>query len=303
MPDSPILNTTSAPRSLEPLVDWLADQYEQSKLWFGHGTTSADDEAAWTISAALALDLDDFEATRPVQDTELTAIAELATRRIETRQPLAYLIGEAWFAGKSYAVDERVIIPRSHLGEWIPDQFAPWISADNITRIIDIGTGSGCIAIALAYAFPQAIVDASDLSAEALDVAQQNVERHDMTGRVRLHEADLFPEGDQQWDLIVTNPPYVDDATMSDLPAEYHFEPDMAFRGGADGLDIIERLVAGAQQRLAPGGHFIIEAGTARLAMEAAWPDTAMMWLATSSGEDGIALLDYDALMGMTRRA
>lgn len=298
------------PPETEALLSFIEEAYTTAGVWFGHGTTSAWEEAVWTLSAATDIDIDTLisdsgDGPSTIDATMRERTAALVNERITTRKPLAYLIGEAWFAGNTFFVDERAIVPRSHLGEWIPEQFAPWLDPSSIKRIIDIGTGSGCIAISLALAFPEAHVDATDLSGEALDVARRNVERYELENRVTLHECDLYPaaiDGDTgRWDLIVTNPPYVDDTTMSDLPDEYHHEPDMAFRGGSDGLDIVERIVSGAKSRLNPNGHFIIEAGTARLAMEQAWPDAAPMWLATSSGEDGIALIEYSDLMRMQR--
>lgn len=298
-----MLKPEDTPTETEALLQAVEHAYNEAGIWFGHGTTSAFEEAVWTVSAATGHEIEDIlDGVAPAfSDTDRDSTVTLANQRINTRKPLAYLVGEAWFAGHRFFVDERAIVPRSHLGEWIPDQFAPWLDPSGIKRIVDIGTGGGCIAISLALAFPEAHVDATDLSGDALEVARKNVERYGLENRVTLHECDLYPERSMTWDLIVTNPPYVDDTTMSDLPEEYHHEPDMAFRGGSEGLDIIERIVSGAASRLNPQGFFIIEAGTARLAMEQAWSDVAPMWLSTSSGEDGIALIDYDDLQRMQR--
>jgi len=299
-----MLKREDTPTETEALLRAVETAYTDAGIWFGHGTTSAWEEAVWTVSAATGQDIEDIldGAATDLDDSDRDKTVALTNERITTRKPLAYLIGEAWFAGHRFFTDERAIVPRSHLGEWIPDQFAPWLDPKPIKRIVDIGTGGGCIAISLALAFPDSHVDATDLSAEALEVAQKNIERYALQDRVTLHECDLYPDASvASWDLIVTNPPYVDDATMSDLPAEYHHEPDMAFRGGSEGLDIIERIVSGARGRLNPNGFFIIEAGTARLAMEQAWPDATPMWLSTSSGEDGIALIDARDLGEMQR--
>jgi len=299
-----MLKREQTPTEIQALLSAVEFAYTDADIWFGHGTTSAFEEAVWTVSAATGHDIEDIleDAAPALSESDRDNTVTLANERISTRKPLAYLVGEAWFAGHRFFVDERAIVPRSHLGEWIPDQFAPWLDPTPIKRIVDIGTGGGCIAISLALAFPDTHVDATDLSAEALEVAQKNVERYGLADRVTLHQCDLYPDSSvAPWDLIVTNPPYVDDATMSDLPDEYHHEPDMAFRGGTEGLDIIERIVSGAAERLNPGGFFIIEAGTARLAMEKAWPDATPMWLSTSSGEDGIALIDDQELGRMQR--
>ncbi|MDP6314089.1 MAG: 50S ribosomal protein L3 N(5)-glutamine methyltransferase, partial [Arenicellales bacterium] len=206
-------------------------------------------------------------------------------------------INQAWFAGHEFFVDERVIVPRSHLGEWIVGCFAPWLAGQPIASILDLGTGSGCIAIALAHAFPAARVDASDLSSDALAVAAINTRRHDIVDRVRLLRSNLFTGlAGQRYDLIVCNPPYVSDAIMGGLPDEYSYEPALAFAGGSEGLDFIDSLLREARTHLTDEGTLVVEAGSAKAAVEAAWPQVSFTWLTSLNGESVVFLLGAQEL-------
>jgi len=223
---------------------------------------------------------------------QIAAVEALLNTRIRTRKPLAYLINEAWFAGLRFFVDERVIVPRSHLGEWLIDGFQPWVEADRIERALDLGCGSGCIAVALAQAFPAARVEASDISADALAVARINLDRHGVADRVGLLRSDLFANlRGRRYDLIVSNPPYVDTRTMQALPAEYRCEPEIAFAAGDDGLDILARILAQARGFLSDRGTLIVEAGSAARALEARYSRVPFTWLSSSSDESVVFLL------------
>ncbi len=261
---------------------WAARRLDRAGLAYGHGTDNPLDEAAWLVHHALGLPVD--EPGRHL-DTRVDArgrqrVRELVEARIATRKPAAYLTGEAWFAGLPFYVDERVIVPRSHLGPLIQEGLAPWLDPARPGRALDLCTGSGCIAVALARHFPRLRVDASDLSTAALAVAARNLRRHRVEDRVRLVQSDLYaslPAG--PYDLILSNPPYVTEAAMERLPPEYRWEPRLALAGGADGLDLVRRIVAGARARLAPRGLLLVEVGDARAAVEAALPDLPLTWL------------------------
>jgi ribosomal protein L3 glutamine methyltransferase len=225
-------------------------------------------------------------------------VLALLEERIARRVPAAYLMGRMWFAGLEFEVDERVIVPRSPFAELIAARFEPWVEPQSVRRILDIGTGSGCMAIACAQAFPRARVDAVDLSADALEVARRNVARHGVGDRVRLLEGDCFgPVGAARYELIVSNPPYVSDAEMDALPREYRHEPDCALRAGADGLDVVRRILAGAPAHLAPQGVLVVEVGDSEERLVAAYPRLPFVWLEFEHGGGGVCLLrraDFD---------
>lgn len=279
---------------LHHVVDDIEDQLEASQLFFGHSTHNAWEEAAWMglYATQQGMDQNEFDWDIKPNNQQLAVLQGLLHERIETKRPLAYLIQEAWFCGHKFFVDERVIVPRSYFGEWIPQQFSPWINADNVQKAVDLCTGCGCIAIALAYAFPQATVDATELSAEALQVAKINVDTHQLQHRINLHQGDLFANIDGQYDLICTNPPYIDDQRMHDLPKEYLHEPEMAFRGGQSGLDLVDRIIGQAAQYLTDKGVLIVEVGTSALTLEKAYPQLAFTWLATQDEAMAIFLLE-----------
>jgi len=270
------------------MVAQVESKLANAGLFFGHGTDNALDEAVWLVLAAGGFDVGDSEPPweSTLREQQIQDIQKLLERRLTTRQPLAYLINRAWFAGHEFFIDQRAIVPRSHIGEWIPDRFEPWLPTDDVTSILDLCTGSGCIAVALALAFPEARVDATDLSGAALEVAAINAKRHEVTDRVRLLQGDLFSAvQDQRYDLIVCNPPYVSNELMRGLPEEYRFEPELAFTGGIKGLDFIERLLREVSNHLTPQGLLIVEAGSAQSAVEDAYPNLPFMWLMSQSEE------------------
>jgi len=276
------------------LIRHGAAAFEHAGLAYGHGTDNAIDEAAALVFHALDLDHAQAEAayaTRPDAGSVAHVLA-LFDERIERRVPAAYLMGRMWFAGLEFEVDSRVIVPRSPFAELIHVEFRPWIQPERVRRILDIGTGSGCIAIACAVAFPNAQVDAVDVSPQALEVARRNVARHGLGARVHLHLGDVYePLGDARYDLIVSNPPYVSDAEMQALPPEYLHEPDLALRAGADGLDVVRRILAGLPEHLEPHGALFVEVGDSDVRVQEAFPDLPLTWLEFEHGGGGVFLL------------
>ncbi len=283
--------------------DWLryaVSRFNAAGLFFGHGCDNAYDEAAWLILHALHLPRDRLE---PFLDARLArserlAIFNVVQLRIARRLPAAYLTREAWLGAYRFYVDERVIVPRSYFAALIEDGFAPWIGdATAVADVLDLCTGSACLAILLAHAFPGARVDAADISAEALAVAQRNVADYGFAERVRLVASDLFAALDtRRYDLIVANPPYVTAAAMASLPAEYRHEPALALAAGADGLDVVRRILSGAQRHLKPDGLLAIEVGHNRHLVEAAFPRLDAVWLDTPDAEGKIFLVRHDQL-------
>ena len=226
----------------------------------------------------------------------------LFATRIEKKIPAAYLMGRMWFAGLEFEIDERVIVPRSPFAELIDAGFEPWLDPARVRRILDIGTGSGCIAIACAVRFADARVDAVDLSPEALELARRNAARHGVAARVAFHLGDVYePVGGQRYDLIVSNPPYVSDTEMAALPGEYLHEPDLALRAGSDGLDIVRRILRGAESRLHPGGVLFVEVGDSEERLQQAFPRVPFLWLEFARGGAGVFMLTKDEL-GRHRR-
>jgi ribosomal protein L3 glutamine methyltransferase len=285
----------NAPAELESLRDWLrwaVTRFGEARLAFGHGTTNAYDEAAYLVLHALHLPLDRLE---PFLDARLThaergELAALFTRRIDERVPAAYLTREAFLGEFRFYVDERVIIPRSYIVELLPDGLMPFVGdAHAVQSALDLCTGSGCLAILLAHAFAEADIDAVDLSADALTVAQRNVSDYGLAGRINLIRSDLFANlPEKSYDLIISNPPYVTATAMDELPAEYRHEPAMALAGGDDGLDAVRTILRDAPRYLAPGGTLVVEIGHNRGAAEEAFPRLAFTWLATSSPEEAV---------------
>lgn len=283
------------------LVERCEQSLEAAGVACGHGTDNAFDEAAWLVAHVAGIDLaevDELPFDDAVDATVVAAAERLLAERLSSRKPLAYLLNEAWFAGERYYVDERVIVPRSHLGGWILDRFEPWIEPDGVRRILDLCTGSGCIAIALAKQFPAATVVAADISADALAVAARNVELHGVAGQVELRQGDLYAAvAGESFDLVVCNPPYVSDALMAALPAEYRHEPALAFRGGDDGLALIHRLLGQAPDHLAEHGALVVESGSASQALEQAYPTLPFQWLAGDSDEPALFLVEREQLL------
>lgn len=288
--------------SLRDFVRWAASRFQEAELVFGHGTDNAIDEAAALVLHTLHLPMDLSAAwwESRVTAEEGQAIFERVRRRIDERLPLPYITGEAWFCGLPFFVDERVLVPRSPIAESIRAGFAPWLNPDRVERVLDLCTGSGCIAIACAYAFPDAEVDAVELSAEALEVAAINVERHRLDERVSLYRSDLFEALPVQarYQLIVSNPPYVDARDMSGLPPEYRAEPRLALAAGEDGLDIVRRILRDAPRYLADDGVLAVEVGNSAPALEAAFPELPFVWLEFEHGEGEVFLLTAAELRG-----
>lgn len=293
------VRTAASPRlpqapTVAELIRHGAALFERAELAYGHGTDNPVDDAAALVFHALGLEHEHAEAaydTHPAAD-DVARLLALFRERVERRVPAAYLMGRMWFAGLEFEVDPRVIVPRSPFAELIRAGFAPWIDPSTVRRILDIGTGSGCIAIACAVALPDARVDAVDISPHALEVARRNVARHGVGERVRLLQGDVYPPaGDARYDLIVSNPPYVSEAEMRALPPEYLHEPDLALRAGADGLDVVRRILAGLPGHLEPDGALFVEVGDSEERMQAAFPDLPLTWIEFEHGGGGVFLL------------
>jgi len=281
------------------LIDWALEQFEASDLYYGHGTDNAYDEAVFMVLRSLDIPFDvaDKLLNHPLDASAIDKVVALINERIRTRKPAAYLLNEAWFAGLPFFVNEHVLVPRSPFAELIAEQFSPWCDADNVKSILDIGTGSGCIAIASALAFPDAKVDAVDISADALAVARRNIERHELQQRVTLFQSDLFDEiKDRQYDLIIANPPYVDDEDMAALPAEYQHEPVVGLHAGQDGLDIVKRILESAADHLTERGVIAVEVGNSQHALSEQYPDVPFLWLEFEHGGEGVFLLTREEL-------
>ena len=272
----------------------------QADLAYGHGTDNPRDEAAWLVGRTLGLAPHELDAHRDRVLTlaEQTAVRQIIDTRITTRKPAAYLLKEAWFARLRFYVDERVIVPRSLMGELILDAFQPWVATDGVHRVLDLCSGSGCIAIAAALAFPQAHVDATDISADALAVARINVAGHHLEHRVRIIESDLYAAlAGERYDLILSNPPYVDAIDMAGLPLEYRHEPPLALASGASGLDAIVRILAAAAAHLQPGGILVAEVGNSCVALQERFATVPFTWLTTASGDDSVFMLTVEELV------
>lgn len=288
----------AARAELQTLRDWLrfaVSRFAEAGLHFGHGSHQAYDEAAYLLLHALHLPLDRLE---PFLDARVTAseaarVAALLDRRVLERVPAAYLTNEAWLGDLRFYVDERVIVPRSFIAELLRDQLDPWVADPGaVEGVLDLCTGSGCLAIGAAFAFPQASVDAVDLSKDALEVARRNVEDYALPDRVHLVRSDLFARlGGRRYDVIVSNPPYVDAPSMRALPEEYRHEPRLALAGGTDGLAVVRRIIAAAPEHLTDDGLLVVEIGHNRAALEAAYPRLPFVWLDTSAGDEHVFLL------------
>lgn len=280
-------------QSVRDLVRWGASEFARRGLYFGHGTDNALDEAFHLVLHALHLpaDLPTVYLEGRVTPSEREAVLALLRRRIETRQPAAYLIGQIQFCGLDFEVNEHVLVPRSPIAEMIEAQFAPWI--DFVPDcILDLCTGSGCIGIACAAVFDEAEVDLSDIDVKALEVARRNIERHDVDDRVQAIQSDLFTglKG-RRYDLIVSNPPYVPTAEWQALAAEYHNEPKHALEAGDDGMDLVERILIEAPHYLTDGGVLVCEVGGSIPEFEARWPDIPVSWPEFTRGGDGVFVI------------
>jgi len=280
----------AADKTVRALLRYGVEKFESSGISYGHGTTNALDEAGWLILHALGLPPHELNShlDRPLAESQVKAAKALLDRRVRTRKPAAYLIHEAWLGPHRFYVDERVIVPRSYIAELMREWKAAPYSA-----VLDLCTGSGCLAILAALKYPRAQVDAADLSAPALEVAKRNVAQYQLEGRVRLVKSDLFSAlAGRTYDLIVSNPPYVKAASMKKLPDEYRKEPAMALAGGEDGLDHTRAIIARAREHLKPQGRLVVEIGRNRKALERAFPGLRFQWPKTSAGAGGVFVLE-----------
>lgn len=294
---------SEASASLKTLRDCLrfaVSRFNENKLFFGHGSENAYDEAAYLILHTLHLPLDELE---PFLDARLTqsevyAVLNVIEKRVEQRVPAAYLTNQAWLGDMSFYVDERVIVPRSFIAELLREQLFPWVENPNeVVSVLDMCTGSGCLAILAAHAFPFAAIEASDISPDALDVAQYNVTDYELDDRIDLVESDLFAGlRGKRYDIIISNPPYVDAPSVSELPPEYKHEPKLALGSGKDGLDATRVILAQAANHLTDNGILVVEIGHNRDVLEAAYPDLPFTWLNVSAGDEFVFLLHKNDL-------
>ena len=281
---------------------WVTARFSEADIHFGHGTDNAADEAAFLILEGLGLPIADLESVidRSLGDDERARVTTLVERRIDTRMPAAYLLGRAYVGGFGFATDERALVPRSYIGELLAAAIAddaplPFIAGLEVNSILDLGTGSGCLAILAALAFPGASIDAVDKSADALQLARTNVAGYGFEGRIRLMEGDLYePVAGRRYDLIITNPPYVDAEAMSALPDEYRHEPALGLAGGPDGLALVRAIVADASGHLTPGGGILCEIGRGQDRLTEDFPNTSFMWLDSASSEAEMFWLDAE---------
>ncbi len=287
--------------SLRAYILQTERQFDQANLHYGHGTMEPLDEAAWLIGSALGIESEQLDSflEKVLTNNEIKRLDRLITERIDTHKPVAYLLNEAWFAGHRFYIDERAVIPRSLIGEYIQEQFQPWIPMERVHTVLDLCTGSGCIAIATALEFPNVSVDAADISTDALAVAKRNVTVYALEKRVTLIQSDLFDAlKDKRYDLIISNPPYVPQTSMDILPAEYNHEPAIALKADDDGLAIITAILATAANHLNDGGYLMVEVGESRNAVDKKFPEIPFTWLAHESGEEVVFLLSRNELGG-----
>jgi ribosomal protein L3 glutamine methyltransferase len=292
--------TTKQPATVLDYVHLAAGRLGEADVVFAHGTTDPVAEAAFLVGETLGLHPDAVEdaAGRRVTKTDGATILDLVEQRIRTRKPAAYLLNKIYMRGLPFYVDERTIVPRSFIGEILDEHFCDDAGLQlrdpaRISRVLDLCTGSGCLAVLAAQAFPDATIDAVDLSADALEVARRNVADHGLERRIRLKQGDLFaPLTGERYDLIISNPPYVDAEGMAGLPRECEYEPRMAFEGGADGIDLVRRILGEAREHLTEGGGLLCEVGRCRPALDAAYPRTSFLWLDTEESEGEVFWLE-----------
>ena len=287
----------STPRDL---LRYAVTRFNGARLFFGHGSAEAFDEAAYLILHTLKLPLDKLDPfldARLLPD-EVLQVLSVIERRASERVPAAYITNEAWLGTYAFYVDERVIVPRSFIAELIAQQFSPWVEDPYaVSNILELCTGSGCLSIMMADVFPNALVDAVDISTDALAVAERNIRHYQLEGRVNPISSDLYENVPfKKYDMIITNPPYVNSASMASLPQEYLSEPQIALDGGADGMDLVRKIVAGAAERLTPDGILMVEIGNEYDFAEAAFGHLGLTWLTTSAGDEMVFLLTAEQL-------
>lgn len=298
-------HTPTQPLTVAATVAQAAQRLSSAGLAFGHGTTNAEDEAAWLVLWRLGLPLDsdlsdapDSTAHRTVTVEEAAAVDALIDQRIQTRKPAAYLTHEAWLQGVPFYVDERAIVPRSFIAELLADGSIDDFLGEHTRRVLDLCTGNGSLAILAAMAYPEVEVTGADISADALAVARINVDKHGLAQRLQLQISDGMESLPGPWDLILCNPPYVNAQSMSNLPAEYRAEPELALAGGTDGMDFIRKLLRDAPARMSEHAVLVLEIGNEREFFEAAFPTLPVFWIETSAGEDQVLLVTRQALLG-----
>jgi len=291
------------PPELETLADWVryaVSRFEAADVHFGHGSDNAVDEAYYLVTQGLhlAYDIPSYMMQAKLTAEEKQQIFHLIKRRVNERIPLPYLTHKAWFAGLEFYVDERVLIPRSPIAELIEAGFQPWLQVDEVESILDLCTGSGCIAIACAMAFPEAVVTASDIDNAVLELAAENVRAHELEHRVNLCKSDVFDglDKDLTFDLIVSNPPYVDDEDMQSLPAEYRHEPGLALAAGENGLQVVEKILSQAYARLNDNGLLVVEVGNSADALLEAYPEVEFTWFEFERSETPVFFLYKEQL-------
>jgi ribosomal protein L3 glutamine methyltransferase len=287
-------------RTIRDALRFAVTSFNEAGLFFGHGQVDAFDEAVFLVLRALSLPLERMEVFLDAFLTigEINSLLQLIDRRVRSRLPAAYLLNESWLQGYRFYVDARCIIPRSFIAELLKDELQPWVEDPLAVRTaLDLCTGSGCLAVMAAHAFPKAEIDAIDVSIDALAVATRNVDDYSLRTRVRLLSSNLFEaiEG-RRYDLILSNPPYVTQTAMEALPPEYKHEPSLALAGGADGMDLVRNIIRNAHAHLTPGGLLIVEVGDGRDAVERIFPDLPLTWLTTSAGDDMVFLARQEDL-------
>lgn len=287
-------------RTLRDVLRFAVTRFNESHVFFGHGQADAFDEAVFLVMRSLNLPIERLDVFLDAYLThaEINTLIQQIDLRVKKRMPVAYILKEAWLQDYKFYVDERAIIPRSFIAELLKDELQPWVAdPTKVVEVLDLCTGSGCLAVMAADVFPRAKVDAVDLSKDALQVAKKNVAEYRLEDRVTLHEGDLFtPVAQRRYDVILCNPPYVTDASMARLPKEYTHEPKLALAGGADGMNVIKRLLREARAHLKRGGVLIVEVGGERATVEKQFKDVPMTWLTTSAGDDMVFLTRQEEL-------
>lgn len=274
---------------------WGASQFVEADLSYSHGMSSPLDESVYLVLRALRLPVDtpDIYWRSQLTDSEKNRLLSVFKQRIEQRIPAAYIMKEGWFAGLQFYIDERVLIPRSPIAELVESQFSPWVDSGEVGSVLDLCTGSGCIGIACAYAFPNANIDLSDISIEALEVVRINVDKHDANKQVNIIQSDLFSNlKGNKYDIIVSNPPYVDAEDIQGMSDEFHHEPELGLSSGSDGLDCTRQILKQAANHLNEQGILVLEVGNSQYALAEEYPDVPFQWLEFERGGDGVLLLD-----------